>query len=198
MHLAILMSIFTLGVIVWNIYDYYRKPKEEVGRWEKRYLNMFKQMDLPKNIKIYYCDTKSPIWDFKKKKIVPEINFFFRGNKKIVTTEQFNIKKERVTLEGLRRKIISKNCSLLVDSSDYFRPKPDAYFEINFCFLEKPSPEKFKRWKTSFMAKYLRNEVDAEVIDDEVEAWHNSPDSNISLAEYLGLTEIEFERWVAK
>ena len=47
----------------------------------------------------------------------------------------------------------------------------------------------------SFIARCLRDELLTEEIDDWVEQWHQS-DSELSLAEYLGMTEEEYNAWL--
>ena len=48
---------------------------------------------------------------------------------------------------------------------------------------------------STFMDRYLAGEVDAEDIDDFVEEWHNREYAT-SLAEFLGLSDDEYWRWV--
>lgn len=47
----------------------------------------------------------------------------------------------------------------------------------------------------TFMERYLAGEVEAEDIDDFVEEWHNGKHA-ASLAEFLGLSDDEYWRWV--
>jgi hypothetical protein len=47
----------------------------------------------------------------------------------------------------------------------------------------------------TFMEQYLADEVDAEAIDDFVDAWHEGEYAG-SLAEFLGMSEDEYWRWV--
>ena len=47
----------------------------------------------------------------------------------------------------------------------------------------------------TFMERYLAGEVEAEDIDDFVEAWHTGEHA-ASLAEFLGLSDDEYWRWV--
>ena len=47
----------------------------------------------------------------------------------------------------------------------------------------------------TFMERYLADEVDAEAIDDFVDAWHEG-EYEVSLAEFLGLSEDEYWRWM--
>jgi hypothetical protein len=47
----------------------------------------------------------------------------------------------------------------------------------------------------TFMDRYLAGEVEAVQIDDFVEAWHEG-ESTASLAEFLGMSEDEYWRWV--
>ncbi|WP_404386458.1 hypothetical protein [Caenispirillum salinarum] len=46
-----------------------------------------------------------------------------------------------------------------------------------------------------FIDRVLRGEVSVSAIDDFVDAWHDS-DSPLTLREYLGLTEAEYETWL--
>jgi len=45
------------------------------------------------------------------------------------------------------------------------------------------------------MDRYLSGEVEAEEIDDFVEAWHEGKHT-VSLAEFLGMSDDEYWRWV--
>ena len=47
----------------------------------------------------------------------------------------------------------------------------------------------------TFMGRYLAGEVEAEDIDDFVEEWHKG-EHHASLAEFLGLADDEYWRWV--
>jgi hypothetical protein len=47
----------------------------------------------------------------------------------------------------------------------------------------------------TFMEQYLADEVEAEDIDDFVDAWHEG-EYTASLAEFLGLSDEEYWRWV--
>jgi hypothetical protein len=47
----------------------------------------------------------------------------------------------------------------------------------------------------NFMEKYLAGEVEAEDIDDFVDEWHEE-EHTASLAEFLGLSDDEYWRWV--
>ncbi len=47
----------------------------------------------------------------------------------------------------------------------------------------------------SFIARCLQDELLTEEIDDWVEQWHQS-DSELPLAEYLGMTEEEYNAWL--
>jgi hypothetical protein len=53
---------------------------------------------------------------------------------------------------------------------------------------------RFKMART-FMDRYLAGEVPPEAIDDFVDAWHEG-ELTISLAEFLGLSDEEYWRWV--
>lgn len=54
--------------------------------------------------------------------------------------------------------------------------------------------------RPTYMDLLLRGEVLAGDIDDFVDAWHDAPDGStvesLSLAEYLGMTEGEYQLWV--
>ena len=54
--------------------------------------------------------------------------------------------------------------------------------------------------KPTFMDLLLSGEVLAGDIDDFVDAWHEAPDgstiASLSLAEYLGMTDDEYQLWV--
>ena len=47
----------------------------------------------------------------------------------------------------------------------------------------------------TFMEKYLLGEVEAEDVDDFVDEWHEG-EYTTSLAEFLGLSDDEYWRWV--
>lgn len=49
--------------------------------------------------------------------------------------------------------------------------------------------------KKSFMLALLDNEIGPEGIDDYVEDWHTSS-TEVTLPEYLGMTDEEYSRWV--
>lgn len=47
----------------------------------------------------------------------------------------------------------------------------------------------------SFVALFLRGELTADDIDDFIDAWHDN-DTFMSLAEFLGMTDEQYKRWV--
>ncbi len=48
----------------------------------------------------------------------------------------------------------------------------------------------------TFKQRYFDGECEFSVIDDYIEAWHNSEDDDIALPEYLGLTDEEYFSFV--
>jgi hypothetical protein len=49
--------------------------------------------------------------------------------------------------------------------------------------------------KHSFVGLFLRGELAADDIDDFIDAWHDN-DTFMSLAEFLGMTDEQYKRWV--
>lgn len=48
----------------------------------------------------------------------------------------------------------------------------------------------------TFMEEYRAGLINADAIHDRIEAWHNTPDDERSLARYLGMTDEEYFDWV--
>lgn len=62
--------------------------------------------------------------------------------------------------------------------------------------LKKKSEQKKEDCRMNFKERFLSGECGIEAIDDDVEAWHTTPEDGQSLVDYLGLTEQEYGVYV--